>query len=71
MALEHYRTLLGLMGVAQGLRHARKHLAAYAAYVRSPDAAGLRRRLVVSENSAEVKSLLVSLFESEERAVAA
>ncbi|QAY96753.1 tRNA dihydrouridine synthase DusB [Methylovirgula ligni] len=71
VALEHYRTLLELMGAAQGLRHARKHLAAYAAYVQSPDSAGLRRRLVVSENSAEVESLLVSLFESEERAVAA
>ncbi len=71
VALEHYRTLLGLMGVAQGLRHARKHLAAYAAHVQGPDAAGLRRRLVVSENPAEVESLLEGLFESEERAVAA
>ncbi len=71
VAIEHYRTLLELMGVAQGLRHARKHLAAYAAYVQSPDAAGSRRRLVVSENPAEVESLLESLFESEERAVAA
>jgi tRNA-dihydrouridine synthase B len=71
VALEHYRTLLSRMGIAQGLRHARKHLAAYAAHVQSPDAARLRRRLVVSENPVEVEALLECLFGSEEPAVAA
>jgi tRNA-dihydrouridine synthase B len=30
VAREHYEGLLSLMGVAHGVRHARKHLAAYA-----------------------------------------
>jgi tRNA-dihydrouridine synthase B len=71
IALEHYRTLLGLMGKEQGVRHARKHLAGYAAYVPRSDAAHLRRRLVTSENPEEVESLLKVLFQFEEAAVAA
>jgi tRNA-dihydrouridine synthase B len=71
VALEHYRTLLGLMGKEQGVRHARKHLAGYAAYVPRSDASHLRRRLVTSENPEEVESLLKVLFEFEEAAVAA
>jgi tRNA-dihydrouridine synthase B len=71
VALEHYRTLLGLMGKEHGMRHARKHLAGYAAYVPRSDAAHLRRRLVTSENPEEVESLLEVLFEFEEAAVAA
>ena len=70
VALEHYRTLLELMGKAHGLRHARKHLAAYANHAPRRDAA-LRHRLITSENPAEVESLLEILFESEEPAVAA
>jgi tRNA-dihydrouridine synthase B len=71
VAREHYRTLLDLMGKEHGMRHARKHLASYAAYVPRPDAALLRGRLVTSENPAEVESLLETLFEFEEPAVAA
>ncbi len=70
-ALEHYRTLLHLFGKAQGLRHARKHLAAYAAWSGRADAAALRSRLVTSEDTAEVESLLAVLFEDERPAVAA
>jgi tRNA-dihydrouridine synthase B len=70
VAREHYRTLLELMGEAHGLRHARKHLAAYAAHAPRPDAA-LRHRLITSENPAEVESLLEILFLSQEPAVAA
>jgi tRNA-dihydrouridine synthase len=53
------------------VRHARKHLAGYAAYVPRSDASHLRRRLVTSENPEEVESLLKVLFEFEEAAVAA
>lgn len=70
-ALEHYRTLLSLLGKEQGLRHARKHLSAYAAWSQNPDAAALRPRLLRSENPAEVESLLSILFEAEPAAVAA
>jgi tRNA-dihydrouridine synthase B len=70
VALEHYRTLLSLMGIEKGLRHARKHLAAYAAT--APRAsANLRHRLVTSERPADVESLLEILFESDEPAIAA
>ncbi len=70
VARGHYRTLLELMGTEHGLRHARKHLAGYAAHAPRPDAA-LRHRLITSENPADVESLLEILFESEEPAVAA
>ncbi|HLH10304.1 MAG TPA: tRNA dihydrouridine synthase DusB [Methylovirgula sp.] len=70
-ALEHYRTLLSLFGMEQGLRHARKHLSAYALKSESPDAAALRDKLVRSENPREVESLLLHLFEIERPAEAA
>ncbi len=70
-ALEHYRTLLSLFGKERGLRHARKHLSAYAAWSRRRDAAELRRRLVSSENPTEVECLLAVLFDCEQPAVAA
>jgi tRNA-dihydrouridine synthase len=63
--------LLSLFGKEQGLRHARKHLSAYAAWSQNPDAAELRPRLLRSENPAEVESLLSILFEAEPVAVAA
>jgi tRNA-dihydrouridine synthase B len=67
-ALTHYRTLLSLFGREKGLRHARKHLAAYAEWAArdgSPSAAALRTRLVNSENPAEVERLLSRAFEYE------
>jgi tRNA-dihydrouridine synthase B len=67
-ALMHYRTLLSLFGREQGLRHARKHLAAYAEWAAregSPSAAELRLRLVTSEDPAEVERLLPRIFASE------
>jgi nifR3 family TIM-barrel protein len=67
-ALAHYRMLLLLFGREQGLRHARKHLAAYAEWAArdgSPSAAALRLPLVTSENPAEVESLLSGIFEYE------
>jgi tRNA-dihydrouridine synthase len=67
-ALTHYRTLLSLFGREQGLRHARKHLAAYAEWAArdgSPSAATLRLPLVTNENPAEVERLLSGIFEYE------
>jgi tRNA-dihydrouridine synthase B len=65
-ATAHYRTLLSLFGREQGLRHARKHLAAYAEWAArdgSPSAAALRLPLVTSENPAEVECLLSHIFD--------
>ncbi|WP_051116115.1 tRNA dihydrouridine synthase DusB [Methyloferula stellata] len=62
-ALEHYETLLDLFGVAQGLRHARKHLAAYASHSHMPHARELRQKLVTSENPNAVKAMLGALFD--------
>ncbi len=67
-ALSHYRTLLSLFGREQGLRHARKHLAAYAEWAAqdgSPVAAALRLSLVTSNNPAEVERLLSRTFDQE------
>ena len=66
-AIEHYETLLSLYGRVSGLRHARKHLAAYA----EEHAAGgygvppsVRARIVVSEDPSEVIALLGAVFAS-------
>ncbi len=64
-AREHYRTLLSLFGKAKGLRHARKHLAAYVRGSNRSDAAALRARLVTSEDPAEVEALLSLLLDAE------
>ena len=61
-ALEHYEGILELFGAEQGLRHARKHLAAYAQWSGARDAEGLRRRLVTAEDSKTVRSLLRETF---------
>jgi tRNA-dihydrouridine synthase len=68
-ALEHFETLLGLFGVHAGLRHARKHLSAYAE--KAGAAAALRLALVTSEDAAVARRLLADAFvETEERAAA-
>ena len=59
--LRHYETLLGLFGEAQGLRHARKHLAAYATH--APDCpAGLARTLVTSTDADAVRRAIAKLY---------
>lgn len=63
-ALEHYETLLEIFGKAQGVRHARKHLAGYAEWAGVRDGAMLRQRLVMAECPNEVKSTLCALFDS-------
>jgi tRNA-dihydrouridine synthase B len=73
-AREHLETLLGLLGPVQGLRHARKHLAAYADVAASCGGgldSAARRRLVESEDSGEVFALLARLHDGETAAEAA
>jgi tRNA-dihydrouridine synthase B len=63
-ALEHYETLLEMFGPDQGLRHTRKHLAAYAERAGVPHGAALRQRLVRLECPEAVRSTLCQLFDS-------
>jgi nifR3 family TIM-barrel protein len=68
VAQEHYEGLLGLMGREQGVRHARKHLAAYAdealASGCEPDPAA-RRLLLTTDDPRQALGALTSLFSSE------
>lgn len=70
-ALEHYEILLDIFGKAQGARHARKHLAAYAQWSGARDATSLRRRLVTTESPSAVKSIISEAFDDSLRADAA
>jgi len=63
-ALEHFETLLEIYGTGRGLRHARKHLAAYAERGGSQNAADLRKRLVALDCPKVVRSTLCELFDS-------
>ncbi|WP_249729649.1 MULTISPECIES: tRNA dihydrouridine synthase DusB [unclassified Chelatococcus] len=63
---EHYTALLTLYGKKIGLRHARKHLAAYCADAErhgSATAASCRAELVTSEQPERVLALLQGLYE--------
>jgi nifR3 family TIM-barrel protein len=66
IAIAHYRGLLGLYGVSLGLRHARKHLVAYAEHALAgasqPRAAAIKAALPRSETPSEVESLLREAF---------
>ena len=67
-ALMHYRALLSLFGREQGLRHARKHLAAYAEWAArdgAQNATPLRLPLVTSDRPIEVERLLSRVFDDE------
>jgi nifR3 family TIM-barrel protein len=68
-ALEHLESLLARMGLRAGLRHARKHLAAYAESVGAPSA--LRRELVTTDDVAAARDLLARTFDSDNQRVAA
>ncbi len=64
-ALDHYTTLLSIFGVGQGVRHARKHLAAYADRAAETGGglpAALRARLVTSDDPDEAAGLLARCF---------
>ncbi len=68
MAREHYEGLLALMGIAHGVRHARKHLAAYAddALADGCEADPERRRiLLTSEEPRQVIVALSGLFSTD------
>ena len=65
-ARAHYETLLEIFGARQGVRHARKHLAAYADHAAAgggglPEA--LRTRLVTTDDAGEAAALLARAFE--------
>ncbi len=60
-AIEHLEWLLARLGSRAGLRHARKHLAAYAQVAGAP--ALMRRDLVTTEDPALARKLLASAFE--------
>jgi nifR3 family TIM-barrel protein len=64
--LEHYDTMLSLYGRAIGVRHARKHLAAYAedaARAGSPLPHVLRARLVTSQDPHDVRRIIGQLYD--------
>lgn len=61
-ALAHYDILLEGFGIAQGVRHARKHLAGYATHAGFGPATALHRALVTSHDLGEVERLLAGLF---------
>jgi nifR3 family TIM-barrel protein len=72
-AVEHYEGLLALYGKAVGIRHARKHLAAYAdsaAEVGFAVARDDRQRLVTTEDPATVVRLLRLIFAGHQREAA-
>ena len=67
-ALEHLDSLLSTLGERAGLRHARKHLAAY---VEAEGAAApLRRELVTTENPERAKALIADAFDEDLRRAA-
>ncbi len=59
-ACAHFEALLSAFGIDKGLRHARKHLGAYAEYAGAE--AALRDRLVTTVEASEVPSLLRAAF---------
>lgn len=63
-AIEHLEAILGALGVDKGLRHARKHLAAYVEHAApsSPGRDELRRRLVTATEARTVAPLLRAVF---------
>jgi tRNA-dihydrouridine synthase B len=60
-ALEHLDWLAGRLGPRAGLRHARKHLAAYAGQAGAGEA--LRREIVTSEDLPKARALLARAFD--------
>jgi tRNA-dihydrouridine synthase B len=62
-ALEHLDWLVGKLGPHVGLRHARKHLSAYADQAGTDEA--LRRELVTSEDAIGARRLLTRVFEGD------
>jgi len=68
IAREHFDGLLALMGEEAGLRHARKHLAAYAdraGVAATPRGAERRRALVTAAEPDAVRRLIDDIFEQD------
>lgn len=73
IAIEHYEGLLSLYGERTGIRHARKHLAAYADVALASGfqvPPGVRMGLVTSEEPRAVIAMLRSLYSRREREAA-
>jgi tRNA-dihydrouridine synthase B len=70
-AIEHYTTLLTLMGIEHGVRHARKHLAAYATHAGHGPATPLHRDLVTGTDPDRVIALLQRVFDDKSMELAA
>ena len=68
-ALEHLDWLVSKLGPGSGLRHARKHLAAYADQAGADET--LRRELVTSEHLPEARRLLARAFDPDPARLAA
>ncbi|HEV7479791.1 MAG TPA: tRNA-dihydrouridine synthase, partial [Roseiarcus sp.] len=68
-ALDHLDWLVTKLGARTGLRHARKHLAAYAEQAGTDET--LRRELVTSEDVAHARRLLARAFDLDEARQAA
>jgi tRNA-dihydrouridine synthase len=64
-AIEHFWAILEIFGREKGLRHARKHLSAYAAHAGRDHAEPLRSRLVTTIDAREVPDLLAMIFETQ------
>jgi tRNA-dihydrouridine synthase len=62
-ALEHLDWLVGKLGPRTGLRHARKHLAAYAEQAGTDET--LRRELVTTEDVVQARRLLARVFDGD------
>ncbi|HXW73105.1 MAG TPA: tRNA dihydrouridine synthase DusB [Methylocella sp.] len=62
-AIEHFETLLELFGIQHGVRHARKHLSAYARLVSREEASPYRDSLVRLECPRAIRTLLRQLFD--------
>ena len=63
-ALEHYDLLLAVYGIAKGVRHARKHLAAYAQHAGCDMAGAEARALLTTDDPQEAQRLLAAAFDS-------
>src|SRR5271156_2685934 len=68
-AAEHPDWLVGKLGARSGLRHARKHLAAYADQAGADET--LRRELVTSEDLLKARALLARAFDPDRARLAA
>ena len=68
-AIEHLDWLVGALGPRAGLRHARKHLAAYAHQAGANET--LRRELVTTEDPSQARRLLARAFDGDRARLAA